>query len=157
MNLEGILTVAGKPGLHRLVAQSRGGIIVESLTDGKRMPVPATKNVSALKDIAIFTQAEELPLATVFERMLEKTGKDVDALPHQDANLRKYFGEVVPDFDQDRVYNSDIRKVVTWYKILLEKGLLEQPAGGEVAEAPAEEKPAPKPKKKAAPKKEEEE
>lgn len=152
MNLEGILTIAGKPGLHKLIAQSRGGVIVEALADGKRTSIPATKSVSALKDIAIFTYQEEMPLNQVFENLHKEVAGDVAKLPQTDADMRKLFGKVVPGFDQDRVYNSDIKKVYNWYRILLSHGLVETaPAEEETPVAAAEE--APKPKKKAAPKK----
>lgn len=126
MNLEGILSIAGKPGLHKLVAQSRGGLIVESLMDGKRMPVSQAQNISALSDIAIFTYSEEKPLREVFAAIKEKENAPTP-VGHKEsgAKLEAYFAEVLPDYDTDRVYASDIKKVIQWYNLLEEKGLLE--------------------------------
>lgn len=125
INLEGILSIAGKPGLYKLVAQSRSGIIVESLTDGKRMPVSSAQNISALSDIAIYTYTEEKPLHEIFSALKEKEG-GVTPVKHKDsgAKLEAYFIEVVPEYDADRVYSSDIKKVIQWYNTLEEKGLL---------------------------------
>lgn len=125
MNLEGILTIGGKPGLYQLVAQSRGGIIVESLIDKKRFPVAQTANVSALKDIAIYTYGEEVPLEEVYQKIAEKENceKCVDhkAKPEE---LRAYILEILPDYDAERVYNSDLKKLYQWYNILQANGMV---------------------------------
>lgn len=142
MNLEGILSIAGKPGLYQLVAQSRSGIIVESLIDGKRIPVSQAANISALSDIAIFTWNEEKPLRDVFKAIKEKEGGPTP-VKHKDsaAKLEAYFAEVEPDYDTDRVYASDIKKVIQWYNLLEEKGLLEaeEEAEKESSEAKSDE------------------
>ena len=125
INLEGILSIAGKPGLYKLVAQSRNGVIVESLMDGKRMPISTAQNISALSDIAIYTHTEEKPLHEIFSVLKEKEG-GVTPVKHKEsgAKLEAYFAEVLPEYDADRVYPSDIKKVIQWYNTLEEKGLL---------------------------------
>jgi len=117
--------VAGKPGLFKLIAQNKGGVVVESLLDGKRTSIPATANVSSLGDIAIYTYEEEVPLREVFKAMAAVTeGKE--ALSHKSSKneLEDFFGEVLPKFDQERVYASDIKKVVQWFNILVKNDLL---------------------------------
>lgn len=125
MNLERILAIGGKPGLYNLVAQSRGGVIVESLADGKRFPISNTGNVSSLKDIAIYTYGEEIPLGEVYTKIAEKEayGK---APSHKEspATLRAYLEEVLPDYDKERVYDSDVKKLFNWYNILQENNML---------------------------------
>ena len=126
MGLRTVLSVAGKPGLFKLIAQNKGGVVVESLLDGKRMSIPATANVSSLGDIAIYTYEEEVPLREVFKVMAAVTeGKE--ALSHKSGKneLEDFFGEVLPKFDQERVYASDIKKVVQWFNILVKNELLD--------------------------------
>lgn len=117
--------MAGKPGLFKLIAQNKGGVVVENLLDGKRTSIPATANVSSLGDIAIYTYEEEVPLRDVFKAMAAVTeGKQ--ALSHKSSKneLEDFFGEVLPKFDQERVYASDIKKVVQWFNILVKNDLL---------------------------------
>ena len=125
MNLEGILSIAGKPGLHKMVAQTKNGLIVESISDKKRFPVSQANNVSALKDIAIYTETEEVPLEDVFVKIAEKedygTGPDHKEKP---AVLGNYLAEVLPDYDRERVYNSDLKKLFQWYNLLQKEGLI---------------------------------
>ncbi|MCH1402335.1 MAG: DUF5606 domain-containing protein [Schleiferiaceae bacterium] len=126
MGLRTVLSVAGKPGLCKLIAQNKGGVVVESLLDGKRTSIPATANVSSLGDIAIYTYEEEVPLREVFKAMAAVTeGKE--ALSHKSGKdeLEDFFGEVLPKFDQERVYASDIKKVVQWFNILVKNDLLD--------------------------------
>lgn len=125
MNLEGILAIGGKPGLYKLVAQSRGGVIVESLLDDKRFPVTQASNVSALSDIAIYTYAEEVPLADVFQKIAEKENYG-QAISHKAKpnELSAYMLEILEDYDQERVYNSDLKKLFQWYNLLQDKGLV---------------------------------
>lgn len=128
MNLEGILAIGGKPGLYELKAQSRGGVIVEHLTNKKRLSVTGQAQVSALEDIAIFTWDEEKPLKDIFETMLEKHENGASISPKSSAReLEAYFLEVLPDYDTDRVYPSDIKKVISWYNMLQETGHLLAP------------------------------
>ena len=120
-----VLSVSGKPGLFKLIAQQKNGVVVESLLDGKRTSIPSTANVSSLGDIAIYTYEEEVPLRDVFKAMAEVTeGKE--ALSHKSSKdqLEDFFGEVLPKFDQERVYASDIKKVVQWFNILVKNDLL---------------------------------
>lgn len=126
MNLEGIISIAGKGGLYKLLSQSRGGFIVESLVDGKRFPVQSTNNVSSLSDIAMYTYEEEVPLSEVFNNIAKKENEG-PSLNHKENPkvLKEYFSTVLPDFDEDRVYNSDIKKVFQWYNILQGAGLVE--------------------------------
>jgi len=119
MSLEKIVAVTGKPGLFEIVTQSKGGLIVESITDKKRIPINAMHNVSALNDIAIYTYEEEVPLRNIFKTIAEKY-ENKEALSHKEsnANLTSFFSEILPDFDDERVYPSNIKKVVQWYNIL---------------------------------------
>ncbi len=125
MNLEGIISIAGKGGLYKLLSQSRGGFIVESLVDGKRFPVQSTNNVSSLSDIAMYTYEEEVPLVEVFNNIAKKENEGL-TLNHKESAkvLKEYFSTVLPDFDEDRVYNSDIKKVFQWYNLLHGAGLV---------------------------------
>ena len=124
--LKGILAISGQPGLFKMVAESKNNIIVESLETGKRMPAYSTSKISALEDIAIFTDADDIPLKDVFKAISEKEdgGKTIN---HKSSSkeLRDYFGEVLPDYDRDRVYVSDIKKVLLWYNTLQEKDMLD--------------------------------
>ena len=119
MELKDVISISGMSGLYKVVAQSKGGFIVESLADGKRSPVSATQRISTLGDISIFTKKDELPLREVFLKIQEanggKAGIDAKAAPEE---LKKYFKTLVPDFDEQRVYPSDIKKVVAWYELL---------------------------------------
>lgn len=126
MNITGIISISGKPGLSKIVKQSRNGIIVESLLDGKRFPVQGTERISSLEDISIYTFEEDVLLLDVFQKMKEHTqGKK--ALSHKASNdeLKAEFEKVLPNYDQDRVYTSDIKKVFQWFNLLMDKGLLE--------------------------------
>lgn len=122
MELKDIVAINGKPGLYEIKAQSKGGIIVESLIDAKRIPVTVTQNLSALNEIAIYTYEEEIPLRIVFKSIFEKeNGKE--ALSHKESGkvLTSYFREVLPNFDEERVYTSNIKKIVQWYNLLASK------------------------------------
>ena len=125
MELRTVLSITGKPGLFKLVAQNKGGVVVESLLDGKRTSISASANVSSLGDIAIYTYEEEVPLREVFKAMSAVTGGK-EALSHKSskADLEDFFGEVLPKFDQERVYASDIKKIVQWFNILAKNELL---------------------------------
>jgi len=123
--LKKILSVSGKPGLFKLISQGKNMMIVESLLDKKRMPALAHDRVVSLGDISIYTETEELPLSNVLTKMKEKeAGKAASVDPKADgAVLRTYFAGIVPDFDKDRVHTSDIKKIVTWYNLLIENEL----------------------------------
>ena len=117
--LKRILSISGKPGLYRLVSQGKNMLIVESLATGKRMPAYARDKVLSLGDIAIYT-------TDVLEKVKEATGgQPVDAKAMGDAELRDYFKEILPDYDEDRVYTTDIRKLFSWYNQLVAAGVTE--------------------------------
>ena len=125
MSLDKILSIGGKPGLYKLLTQTRTGFVAESLVDKKRISVGLQNNVSVLSEIAIYTLDEELPLREVFTKiqLKEKGGKT--SVGHKDDKLKleEYFFELVPDYDEDRVYPSDIKKVIQWYNLLHENGI----------------------------------
>ncbi|KAA1247834.1 DUF5606 domain-containing protein [Aquimarina sp. RZ0] len=124
MSLDKILSISGKPGLYELKTQTRSGFVAESLADGKKLSVSIRHNVSILSEIAIYTFSEEVPLREIFKRIQEKEGGE-QAINHKEpkAVLEKYFREVLPDYDEGRVYVSDMKKVVQWYNILQSKGI----------------------------------
>ena len=117
MTLEKIVAVTGKPGLYEIISQTKGGLIVQSLIDKKRIPINAMHNVSVLNDIAIYTYDDEIPLREVFKSIAEKSDKLISH-KESNANLISFFNEVLPNFDEDRVYPSNIKKVIQWYTIL---------------------------------------
>ena len=122
MKLKEILTVPGMSGLFKMIATTKTGFIVESLTDGKRMPVSTTQRVSALGDIFIYRNDEEMPLAEVFKKIKETDGDKLAVNPKgSDDELKKYFKKIVPDFDEGRVHTSHIKKMLSWYEILKDK------------------------------------
>jgi len=125
MSLEKILSIAGKPGLYKLVTQTRTGFVAESLLDGKKITVSIRSNVSVLSEIAIYTLDEELPLREVFLKIQVKEKGGKTSIPHKSEKIKleEYFFEVLPNYDEDRVYASDIKKVIQWYNLLHEKGL----------------------------------
>ena len=124
MSLEKILTIAGKPGLYQLQNQTRSGFLATSLVDGKKISVSAKQNVSILSEIAIYTLTKELPLSKVFTKISEKENGG-EAISHKSTRdeLEEYFFGIIPDYDEDRVYPSDIKKVVQWYNLLTKNGI----------------------------------
>ncbi len=149
IQLKDILSISGKGGLFKFIAQARNGIVVESLESKKRHVAPATARVSSLEDIAIFTNEEEVPLADIFYLIHEKAdGKQTLSHKAPVEELKSQFREFVPDYDEDRVYVSDIKKVFHWYNELQERGMLELIEKEEREEASSEvEEPAkPSPK-----------
>lgn len=126
MSLEKILAISGKPGLFQIVTQTRTGAVVESLTDKKRITVGAHSNISILSEIAIYTLTEEVPLREVLKKIQEKEGGKPTSISHKDSKdvLEEFFFEVLPEYDEDRVYPSDIKKIVQWYNLLQKNNLL---------------------------------
>jgi hypothetical protein len=126
MDLSKILAITGKPGLYLVISQTKSGALVESIIDKKRIPVFATEKLSSLNDISIFTTDEDLPLKAVLKAIYEKEngGKCIDHKSDNNA-LKKYMEEVVPNFDKDRVYVSDIKKLFSWYNLLQQENLLD--------------------------------
>ena len=132
MELKDFISVAGKSGLHTIVGKSKNNVIVESLKDKKRFPIFNTNKISALSDISIYTYDEEILLSEVFDRIQKKYQKDA-AISHLEKGdeLRKVFEELIPNYDQEQVYNSDIKKVFQWYNILHETNNLVQEESNE--------------------------
>ena len=130
MNLTKVLAISGKPGLYHLETQTRSGFLATSLADGKRISVGIRNNVSLLSEIAIYTLEKEVPLTEVFTNMKNfEEGKEARISPKSDgATLEEYFSQVLPNYDRDRVYASDIKKIIQWYNLLLAKGFLEEDA-----------------------------
>lgn len=124
MSLEKILSISGKPGLYRLLSQTRTGFVAESLLDNKKISVNLRHNVSLLSEIAVYTLTEEVPLREVFKKIKEKENGGA-ALSHKESKekLEEYFFEILPDYDEDRVYVSDIKKIIQWYNILQQNNI----------------------------------
>lgn len=127
MKLTEILAIAGTPGLHRYVAQGRGGIIVESLSDKKRIMVSGSTKVSALGDIAVFSDSDEVPLADIFTAIYKKNDGKAEEIGNKSENgdVKAFFEVVLPNYDKDRVHISDIKKIANWYNLLLAAGMTE--------------------------------
>ena len=125
MNVEKILAIAGKPGLFELKLQTRSGFLAESLLDGKKITVGMRSNVSLLSEISMYTYSEEKPLVEIMRAIAIKENEG-PAISHKEDNdkLITYFKEILPDYDEERVYASDIKKLLNWYNILQSKGLV---------------------------------
>jgi hypothetical protein len=121
--LKGILSISGQPGLFKLVSEAKNSIIVESLLTGKRMPAYSTSKISTLSDISVFTETGEVQLKEVFKRIKE----DGSAVSPKASNneVKNYFETVLPEYDRERVYISDMKKILQWYVLLMEKNLLD--------------------------------
>lgn len=126
MELDKVLSISGKPGLYELKAQTRGGFIAESMLDGKKISVNLRHNVSLLSEIAVYTYTEEIPLKEIFRKIKEKEDGG-EAISHKEPKprLEEYFREILPEYDEDRVYVSDIKKIIQWYNLLVSKGITE--------------------------------
>ena len=135
MTLDKILAIAGKPGLFALKVQTRTGFVAESLIDGKKVTVGLKSNVSLLSEISVYTNTEEKPLTEIMRAIATKEDNG-PAISHKEDNAKlvAYFLEILPDYDQDRVYPSDIKKILNWYNMLQAKDLVskEVPAETEV-------------------------
>lgn len=125
MDFSEILSIAGKPGLFKVVTQAKAGIIVESIIDGKKFTAFSSERISSLEEISIFSENEDIPLKDVFKTFFEKCeGKETISHKSETKLIKSTFEEMVPDYDQDRVFVSDIRKVLQWYNLLLKKEML---------------------------------
>ncbi|WP_370478124.1 DUF5606 family protein [Tamlana flava] len=126
MSLDRVISISGKPGLFKLITQTRGGFVAESLIDGKRISVSVQNNVSVLSEIAIYTLTEEVPLRQVLGKIKEKENGQPTSVKPKDSKdkLEEYFFEVLPEYDEDRVYASDIKKVLQWYNLLQQHDML---------------------------------
>lgn len=120
-----ILSITGKPGLYRLINQGKNMLIVENVATGKRNPVYARDKVISLADVAIYTTGEDMPLYDVFDKISAKNNGEVVDMGSlkDDAKMRSYFAEILPEFDNERVHNGDIRKVFQWYNTLVSNGI----------------------------------
>jgi Domain of unknown function (DUF5606) len=139
MGIEKILAISGKPGLFELKLQTRTGFVAESLIDGKKITVGLRSNVSLLSEISVYTYDGEIRLSEVLRAIAEKEDNG-PALSHKEDNakLESYFREAVPEFDEDRVYASDIKKILNWYNMLQAKGLISKESLAAEVAAPAE-------------------
>lgn len=135
-----ILSIAGKPGLYKLVSRAKMNLIVETIDEKKkRIPTFATDRVTSLSDISMFTEGDDVPLYEVLVKVREKEDGKATSLDWRKASpkdLQEYFAEILPDFDRDRVHNSDIKKLLQWYDILIKAGIsnfeeVMKPAGEE--------------------------
>ena len=126
MNVEKILAIAGKPGLFELKLQTRSGFIAESILDGKKITVGLSSNVSLLSEISMYTYTEEKPLVEIMRAIAVKENEGPTSVSHKEDNAKliAYFQEILPDYDADRVYASDIKKLLNWYNILQAKGMV---------------------------------
>ncbi|MCK8481985.1 DUF5606 domain-containing protein [Psychroserpens algicola] len=135
MSLDKILSISGKPGLFEIVAQTRSGFIAQSLIDQKKISVNIHNNISVLSEIAVYTLTEELPLREVFKKIRDKENAQQTSISHKDSKdtLEEYFFEILPDYDEDRVYASDIKKIIQWYNLLQKHDMLGALEEGEEA------------------------
>ena len=126
MDLKEIMAISGKPGLYKFISQGRNAMIVENIEDGARTSAFASEKVSALDDIAIFTEDEEVSLKVVLKSIFEKENGE-ETITHKSSSeeLKKWFEEVLPSYDKERVYVSDIKKVALWYNLLAKMKMLD--------------------------------
>jgi len=124
MTLKDIYTIAGYPGLFKYVAQGRNGIIVEGIEDKKRMNAFATMKISSLGDISVFTQTGDIPLIDILKRIREKENSNPGPETKDPKVLQVYFESILPEYDKERVHQSDIKKIVSWYNLLQKNNLL---------------------------------
>ncbi|GMT44652.1 MAG: hypothetical protein IEMM0006_0484 [bacterium] len=127
MDLSKILSIAGKPGLYRLAGEAKNNLVVESLTDGKKGPAFSHERISSLQEISIYTTGEDLPLHDALKKIYEMTGGQKVENPKKmpSAQLKELFTKAIPDYDENSVYVSDMKKVFSWYNMLLEKELFD--------------------------------
>ena len=135
MKLTGIIAISGKPGLYTVVAQGKSNVIVQSIETGRKMPAFATDRISALEDISIYTIEGDELLSEIYTKMYAKQNGEV-ALDHKSdmKELKGYFSEILPDYDEDRVRDADIKKIFQWYNLLHKGGLLKIASEAVVAE-----------------------
>jgi hypothetical protein len=155
MDLSGILAISSYPGLFKMIGQTKGGIVVESLVDGKRMPAYTSQRILSLEDITIYTVDGDVPLIEVFDKIAkkEKHGKSLDPSKVKIDELRDYLQGVQKDYDRERVYASDLKKLFVWYNLLSEKGLTKDAKEEKEANVAKAEKKAKSDKKESKPKK----
>ena len=123
--LKGILAISGQPGLYKVISEGKNNVVIESLLTGKKSTAYADAKMSSLEDIAIYTSSEDLPLKKVFRKIADKeNGGQAINVKSSPEELKNYFEEILPEYDRERVYVSDVKKVISWYNLLNEKGLL---------------------------------
>lgn len=135
MDLSQILSILGKSGLYKLVAQTKNGVIIESLADKKRTVAFDSDTISSLEEISVFTVEKDIPLKDVFKMIHDKEGGKSTIDPKvEEPKIRDYFSQILPNYDKEKVYLSDIRKMLTWYNLLLANNMLDfsEPKEGEV-------------------------
>lgn len=127
MDIKDFISVSGQPGLYKLVSQGKAILIAENLETGQRIPVHATSHVSSMEEIAVFTAKEDKPLKEIFLEMYQKEGGRVvlDVKKSSNDQIREYFATVLPSYDRNKVYLSDMKKILTWYNILVTYGKLD--------------------------------
>lgn len=126
MNLKEIMAIAGKPGLYKMIAQAKNGIVVESIIDQKRMQAFTHDKISTLEEISIYTEGEDMPLKRVLQTIFEKLeGKPAPDFKGDNNKLKQFFGEMIASYDKERVYVSHMQKIVNWYNLLLEHNLID--------------------------------
>jgi hypothetical protein len=134
--LKGILAIAGQPGLYKVISEGKNNVVIESLLTGKKSTAYADAKMSTLEDIAIYTLQEDMPLKKVLRKIFDKeNGGLAISVKSSPEELKKYFAVILPEYDKERVYGSDVKKVISWYNLLNEKGLLV--FDDETAEEPA--------------------
>ena len=140
--LKKILAISGKPGLYKLISYGKNTLIVESLVDGKRIPAHSRDKIISLGDISIYTTSEDKPLGEVMDTIFKEfDGKAVNTADYKTPDqLAGFFGKVLPDYDADRVYNNDIKKVISWYNVMVNAGMTEFAAQEEADEDKTDEK-----------------
>lgn len=127
MDLSIIISISGKPGLYKVIGRSRTGLISESLEDQKRIPVRSTDKVSALSDISIFTYSDDLPLKEVLIKLFDHFNGEKAPENYNDSEwMAESFRKVIPEFDEDRVYTSDLKKLFKWYNLLNSQNLIDK-------------------------------
>ncbi|MDR2906534.1 MAG: DUF5606 domain-containing protein [Bacteroidales bacterium] len=126
MDLSEYFSIPGKPGIFKMLSQSKTGAVMESLIDGKRLPVFASDKISSLAEIGMFTTGDDVPLKTIFQSVFRKENGQQASISAKADNktLQGWFSEVLPEWDKDRVYVSDIKKLVNWYNLLQSKNLI---------------------------------
>lgn len=127
MVLKDLMAISGNPGLYKFIAQGKNAVIVENLETGKRISAHAAAKISSLEDIAVFTETEEIPLSEVFDRIYDNE-EGSEAINHKSPpeELKSYFAGLLPEYDRERVYLSDIKKIIQWYNILHSLDLLQK-------------------------------
>jgi hypothetical protein len=149
MQLSGIIAISGRPGLFKVIAQGKNNVIVESMIDKKRFPAYATERISTLDDISVFTYEEDVKLTDIFAKMLELYPTEAPSHKADMKELEAALAQFLPNWDQDRVYPSDVRKLFQWYNLLIKAGAFEVAANEEAGATKEVKAPKAETKKKA--------